>query len=56
MSLITKNDDVGIMTVDGCENCEFFRNSETECGCAAPFPIDHCKRFQEMEKEKTKED
>ena len=45
MSLITKNDDVGIMTVDGCENCEFFRNSETESGYAAPFPIEHCEVY-----------
>ena len=37
-----------------CRNCEFWRNDETACGCACPFPIMECeakKALKEMRKE-----
>ena len=33
---------------ESCQSCEFWRNDETTCGCACPFPIMHCEAFAKM--------
>lgn len=33
---------------ESCKTCEFWRNTENEIGCGVPFPISHCKPFEEM--------
>ena len=40
------------MLTNECAICPFWRNSETESGCAYPRPIDECKAFNEMYNEK----
>ena len=33
---------------ESCQNCEFWRNDETACGCNCPFPIMQCEAFAKM--------
>ena len=46
------------MLTKECAVCPWWRNSETESGCARPTPIDDCeafvKAFEEYQKEKEK--
>lgn len=35
------------MLTSECANCPFWRDTETECGCAFPRPIDECKAFSD---------
>jgi len=40
------------MLLPECENCEFWRNSETESGCACPFSPREClEKLEKLEKE-----
>lgn len=33
------------MLTKECANCPWWKNTETECGCARPTPIDDCEAF-----------
>lgn len=35
-----------------CANCSYWMNTDTECGCAYPFPIDLCPAYKEAEMER----
>ena len=33
------------MLTKECANCPWWKDTETECGCARPTPIDDCEAF-----------